>query len=158
MKTRRLSKLMLTALLAGLTAFAYAAGGGGGGGGGEAAYTAQCRGDFGASVAANHFEAFMMATYEFHRAAQDTQRTLLDACVAMGQVLEMPAAQLAGDEAVARHGDHGLDDSWVDGVAEESLAQLAGGAHARRPVTRGPPAGCPRRGALRRPGRRFRSR
>ncbi|MFK7989451.1 MAG: hypothetical protein AB8I08_25770 [Sandaracinaceae bacterium] len=63
----------------------------------EAAYTSQCRGDFGATRAANHFEAFMMATYEFHGAAMETQRTLLDACVAMGTELGMPAAQLAGD-------------------------------------------------------------
>ena len=72
-------------------------GGGGGSAGGSAGFGAQCRGDFGANASAQRFEAFMAATYEFDRSARDLQRTLLDACREMGQRLEMPAAQLAGD-------------------------------------------------------------
>ncbi|MCB9597060.1 MAG: hypothetical protein H6719_30330 [Sandaracinaceae bacterium] len=69
----------------------------GGGGGGSAGFSSACRGDFGASAAASEFETFMSATYEFHTAAMDTQRTLLDACQQMGRALEMPAAQLSGE-------------------------------------------------------------
>ncbi|HJL18619.1 MAG TPA: hypothetical protein RMH99_23360 [Sandaracinaceae bacterium LLY-WYZ-13_1] len=71
-------------------------GGGGGSSGGEAAFTSQCRGDFGASAAANRFETFMGSVWEFHQAATRTQQTLLDACQQMGRALELPAAQLDG--------------------------------------------------------------
>ncbi|MEQ8886925.1 MAG: hypothetical protein RID93_04780 [Sandaracinaceae bacterium] len=69
---------------------------GGGSGSARCAYTAQCRGDFGASAAANEFETFMSATWEFHQAAVETQETLLTACQDMGRALEMPAAALSG--------------------------------------------------------------
>jgi len=73
-----------------------ARGGGGGGASAGGAYTAQCRGDFGASAAANEFETFMSATWEFHEAAVETQETLLNACKDMGRALEMPASDLQG--------------------------------------------------------------
>jgi hypothetical protein len=69
---------------------------GGGGGTTSGSYTAQCRGDFGASAAAEEFEVLMTSVWEFHQAAEATQNTLLDACVAMGGALEMPAEQLVG--------------------------------------------------------------
>lgn len=73
------------------------ANGGAGSAGGSEAFTAQCRGDFGTSAAANQFEGFMGAVWEFHQAATSTQRTLLEACQQMGRALEVPAAQLQGE-------------------------------------------------------------
>jgi hypothetical protein len=64
------------------------------GGGASAGFSAQCRGDFGASAAHDRFESFMLATASFHDAAIDTQSAMLDACKRMGRSLEMPEAQL----------------------------------------------------------------
>ncbi len=52
-----------------------------------ASFTAACQGDFGASVAASQFEAFMGATYDLHEAAGSTERALRDTCAAMGAEL-----------------------------------------------------------------------
>lgn len=71
---------------------------GGGGGGGSAGFSAACQGDFGASAAANQFEAFMGATYDFHQAAESTQNALRDTCMAMGQELGISPTGPAGVE------------------------------------------------------------
>lgn len=64
------------------------------------AYTARCRGDFGASAAAAEFEAFMMATYELHEAATQTRASLHEACSQMAAELGVtPAASGTSDEA-----------------------------------------------------------
>lgn len=68
--------------------------GGGHSTGGSGGFGAQCRGDFGASAAADRFESFMLATARFHDAATEAQQTMLDACKRMGRTLEMPASQL----------------------------------------------------------------
>lgn len=72
-------------------------GGGRGTAGGGGGFTSACRGDFGANAAAGEFESFMNATYEFSRAADGAQRSLLNACRSMGERLEMSPAELQGE-------------------------------------------------------------
>ncbi|MBX3273362.1 MAG: hypothetical protein KF729_24070 [Sandaracinaceae bacterium] len=67
---------------------------------GGGAFTAQCRGDFGASAAANQFEAFMAATYDFHQAAEQTHESLRATCVAMAAELGVTPSGGAGPEGV----------------------------------------------------------
>lgn len=103
MRTLLYTFVALTPLIASCGPVARGGGsrsGSGSSGGERAAFTSQCRGDFGQSAEAAEFEAFMAATYELHQAAAAADRELRDTCVQMANALELqPAASGTGPEA-----------------------------------------------------------
>lgn len=68
------------------------------GGGGAGQISGACRGDLGASQAAQKVEVFVNTAAEFAVAAQALQRGLLDACRETGQALAMPPSALGGGD------------------------------------------------------------
>lgn len=87
--------LSLPALLAGCPALRGGRAGGGGSAGGGATVSGSCRGDFGATNAAQKIEAFLLAAGEFADASNAVQNDLLAACQRMGRALGVAEADLS---------------------------------------------------------------
>jgi hypothetical protein len=73
------------------------------GGGGE--ISGRCTADFGTQKAAQHVEAFLLATSKFAGTAAELESSLLETCKNMGDALEMDASELkqeSGDQPAVR--------------------------------------------------------